>query len=189
MKQMVILAAVVASLSCASPASSADTFKVDPVHSFILFQAHHGKIGFVCGRFNDPAGTFALDESDPTKCTFAIEVPAANVDTHNAKRDEDLQGPSYLEAKKAPAIAFKSTSVKKGKDNTLEVTGTMDLHGVSKEMTVTIELVGKGEMPAGVTRQGIEAAFVIKLSDFGIKSPPGVADEVKLTVALEGIKQ
>jgi polyisoprenoid-binding protein YceI len=80
--------------------------------------------------------------------------------------------------------------VKKGSAaNTLDVTGDLTLHGVTKSVTIPIELTGKGEFPKGTVRAGIEAVFTIKRTDFGMKNMVGpVADEVRLVVALEGTK-
>lgn len=188
MKSVTVAAVLLVPLSLVAPAFAADTYKVDPVHSSVVFRAHHGGIGYVWGRFNDPTGNFVLDESDPAKSTFAVEVPAANVDTHNEKRDDDLKGPRFFDAKTNPAIAFKSTSVKKGEGKVLEVTGTIEMHGVTKTVTLNVELTGQGEMPAGTKRAGLEATFTVKLSDYGIKVT-GVGDEVKVIVAIEGIQQ
>jgi len=171
-------------------ATRADTYKVDPVHSATIFRINHANIGYVWGRINDPGGTFVL-ESDLTKSTFNIELQVANVDTHNEKRDAHLKTPDFFNARQYPTITFKSTAVKQGADaNHLDVTGDLTLHGVTKSITIPIELTGKGQFPPGMERAGLEATFSIKRTDFDMKNMVGmVGDEVRLTVALEGVKQ
>jgi polyisoprenoid-binding protein YceI len=167
----------------------ADTFKADPVHSSVIFRAQHANAGHVWGRFNDPTGTFALDDTDLSKSSFSVEIPVANVDTHNAQRDGHLKSPDFFNAKQYPTITFKSTSAK-AEGNMLQVTGELEMHGVKKTITVPVEILGKGELPPGVKRAGIEATFSVKMTDFGIKGLPGaVGDEIKVIVALEGVKQ
>jgi polyisoprenoid-binding protein YceI len=136
-------------------------------------------------------GTFTIDESDPTKSTFSVELTVEKIDTNNDKRNAHLKSPDFFNAKQYPKITFKSTSVKKGQgDNMLEVTGDLTMHGVKKPSTVQVELTGKGEFPPTVKRAGVEANFVVKTSDFEIKGMPGaLSDEVKVVVSLEGIKQ
>lgn len=191
MNKLSLLVLLAVSLALAAPARAADTYKADPVHSFTLFRAHHAGAGYVWGRFNDPAGTFALDDADPAKSTFTVEIPVANVDTHNAQRDGHLKSPDFFNAKQYPTITFKSTAVKKGDSpNTVSVTGNLTMHGVTKPITVPVELTGKGQFPPGVQRAGVEATFVVKMSEFQIKGLPGVvSDEIKVVVALEGVKQ
>ncbi|MDB5323932.1 MAG: hypothetical protein JWN40_5563 [Phycisphaerales bacterium] len=175
----------------AAQSRAADNYKVDPVHSAAVFRIHHANIGYVWGRINDPAGTFTLDDADPPKSNFNIELQVANVDTHNDKRDGHLKSPDFFNAKQYPTITFKSTAVKQSPSaKVLDVTGDLTLHGVTKSITIPVELTGKGEFPPGTQRAGIEATFTIKRSDFDMKNMLGaVGDEVRLTIALEGVKQ
>jgi polyisoprenoid-binding protein YceI len=190
MKHFATIAAVLTALVVAAAHSrAADNYKADPVHSAVLFRSNHANIGHVWGRFSDLSGTFALDD-DAARSSFNFDVKAASVDTNNSKRDEHLKSPDFLNAKQYPAISFKSTAVKKGaQDKTLEVTGDLNLHGVTRAVTVNVELLGKGEFPPGMQRHGLEATLTVKLSDFQIKGVPGVGDEIRLIVAVEGVKQ
>ena len=186
--------ALVLAATLAGRALAADEYKVDPVHAMVLFRIQHAGIGYVHGRFNDPTGSFTLDEADPTKSTFNVEVQVANVDTHNDKRDAHLKSPDFFNAKQYPTITFKSTSVKKGAaPNTLDVTGDLTLHGVTRSITVQVELTGKGQFPPGAYRAGLETTFTVKRTDYDIKGipamPNAVGDDVRLTVAIEGVKQ
>ena len=174
-----------------SAESRGDTYKVDPVHSSTVFRIQHANLGYVWGRINDPGGTFVLDAADPAKSTFNLELQVANVDTHNDKRDAHLKSPDFFNAKQYPTITFKSKSVKAGvAANMLEVTGDLTLHGVTRSVTIPVELTGKGEFPPGSQRAGVEATFTVKRSEFDMKNMVGpVGDEVRLIVALEGVKQ
>jgi len=190
MKILSLFCVLIISAGLSHWARAADTYKVDPLHSFALFRAHHAGAGMVWGRFNDPTGTLVLDDADPSKDRFSGEIQVGNIDTHNAKRDSDLKSPDFFNARQYPTITFKSTSVKKGEGNMLEVTGSLMMHGITKTVTVPIELTGKGQFPRGMQRAGIEATFQVKMSDFQIKGMPGVVgDEIKVIVALEGVKQ
>ena len=176
-------------LALTAPASAADNYNVDPVHSSSAFRIIHANAAPFWGRFNEPNGTFTLDDADPTKSRFTIELRTNNVDTANAKRDAHLKSPDFFNAKQHPSITFQSTSVKKGQGNMLEVTGNLTMHGVTKPITAQVELTGKGEFPAGTQRAGVEATMTVKMSDFEIKGMPGaLSDEVKVIVALEGTK-
>lgn len=176
--------------SFAAQSGAAETYTVDPVHSSAIFRAHHANAGYVYGRFNDPAGTFTLDDADPTQDSFQIELSTANVDTHNEKRDAHLKSPDFFNAKQYPTITFKSTSVKKGEGTSLEVTGTLEMHGVTKTITIPVQFTGKGEFPPGTQRAGVETNFSVKLTDYEIKGLPGaVGDSIWVVVALEGVKK
>jgi polyisoprenoid-binding protein YceI len=177
-------------LALAAPAFAADTYKVDPVHSATVFRIKHANASFFWGRFNEQSGTFALDEADPAKSSFDITINADSVDTNNEKRTAHVKSPDFFNSKQYPAITFKSTKVEKGDGDTLKVTGDLSFHGVTKPVTVSVELTGKGELPKGMVRAGIEATFTVKMSDFGIKGMPGaLSDEVKIISGMSGVKQ
>ena len=187
MKRFAALALSV--LSLAFNAQAADNYKVDAVHSSSIFRIKHANTAYFYGRFNDPTGTFTLDEADPTKSTFAIELAVDKVDTGNDRRDGHLKSPDFFNAKQFPTITFKSTSVKKDGDK-LAVTGNLTMHGVSKPVTAVVEMTGKGEFPPGTRRAGVEATMTVKMTEFEMKGMPGaLSDDVKIVVALEGIKQ
>ena len=48
-------------------ANAGDTFKVDPVHTFVLFSVQHLGIANTYGRFNDISGTVVFDKDNPSQ--------------------------------------------------------------------------------------------------------------------------
>ena len=185
-----VIVSVLAFAAFSVPAFAApEAYKVDPVHSTSVFRIKHANIAPFWGRFNEPIGSFTLDDADPTKSGFTIELSVDKVDTANAKRDAHLKSPDFFNAKQYPKITFKSTSVAKGEgENVLAVTGDLSMHGVTKQVTIPVELTGKGDF-MGQPRAGVEATMTVKMSDFEIKGMPGaLSDEVKVVVALEGMK-
>ena len=185
------LAVSLALLAASLSALAADNYKVDPIHSTSVFKIKHANTANFYGRFNGPTGSFTLDPADLTKSSFTIELNANNVDTNNPQRDAHLKSPDFFNAKQYPTITFKSTALKAGEGaNMLAVTGNLTMHGVTKSITIPVELTGSGEFPPGMKRSGVEATLVVKLSDYEIKGMPGaLSDDVKVIVSLEGMKQ
>ncbi len=188
--RMTMLAIVVAMAAGMTRAAMADTYKVDPVHSSIVFSIGHLQVNHVYGRFNGASGTIDYDPAAPEKAKLDVQVETKNVDTNVAQRDNDLRSPNFFDAEKFPTIQFKSTSVKPAGEKTLEVTGDLTLHGATRPITVTMTFGGVANDPRMGVRGGFATEFTIKRSDFGMdKMIPMVGDEVKLMVALEGVKQ
>lgn len=167
----------------ASPSVSS-TFKVDAVHSSVLYRIKHLNAAWSYGRFNDVSGTFNIDDGG----AIDVTVKAASVDSANAKRDGHLQSPDFFSAKEFPEITFKSTSMTRTGDDTFEARGPLTLRGVTHDVTVAIEKTGEGPGQRGQGKvQGFEARFTIKRTDFGINYMVGpLGDEVTLIVSLEG---
>jgi polyisoprenoid-binding protein YceI len=167
--------------------SRADTFKIDPVHSTVIFRISHLGTSEQYGRFNGPTGTLEVSNGELTGVN--AQVPVANLDTGNKKREEDVKGPDFFSAKEFPNVTFKSATVKKISDNTYEVTGDITIHGVTKPITATVEKTGQGKGMTGRDIIGFETTFTIKRSDFGVKGLMGpVGDDVRVTFATEADK-
>jgi len=177
-------------LTAGTTARAADTYAVDPVHTFIVFKIRHLDIGYVLGMFVDFSGTIVADKENPEKSSVEMVVTAKSVDTNVKKRDDHLRSDSFLDAVKFPEIRFKSTKVKKIDETTLEVTGNMTLHGISREITVPVEFLGEGKDPWGGYRMAFSTDFDILRSDYGMdKELPGVGDKVHISLVTESIKK
>jgi polyisoprenoid-binding protein YceI len=171
-------------------AAQADTYKIDPVHSAVIFKSLHLNTNYVFGRFNQFGGTINEDSSDPSKTSFEVTVQVDSIDTGNPQRDGHLKSLTFFSAKEFPTITFKSTSVKPSGGKQLEVTGELTLHGKTKPITITSERVGSSNVPQFGQRVGYYSQFKIKRSDFGMSAmPEAIGDEVELFVALEAQKQ
>ncbi|HEV3243737.1 MAG TPA: YceI family protein [Chthoniobacterales bacterium] len=170
-------------------ANAADTFKLDSVHSFVLFSVQHLGIANTYGRFNDISGVVVFDKDNPSNSSVELSVKVESLDTNNSIRDRSLKSPDFFDAKQFPTMTFKSTKVEGGGD-TLKVSGDLTIHGVTKPMTVDFKKGSEGKGVFGEMRGGGETRFTIKRSDFGMNFQQGaVGDEVNITLSLEGIKK
>ncbi len=176
-------------VACGSLARAADTYTVDPVHSSISFMISHVGISNIHGRFNDFSGKITIDPADPAKSTFALSIPIESIDTNNVKRDEHLRAPDYFNAKQFPTMKFQSTKVVPV-DGGYEVTGDLELHGVTKPVTFTLKGGDKVvEFPKGTKRIGLVSTFSIRRSDYGVNTEPkNLGDEIPIFIGIEASK-
>src|SRR5438094_10332377 len=170
-------------------ANAAETFKLDPVHSFVLFSVQHLGIANTYGRFNDISGTVVFDRDSPSKRSVELSVPVESLDTHNSIRERSLKSPDFFDAKQFQTMTFKSTKVE-GSGDKLKVSSDLTRRGVTKPLTADFKKGGEGKGVFGETRGGGETRFTIKRSDFGMNFQQGpVGDEVTIILSLEGVKQ
>lgn len=170
--------------------AKADNYKIDPIHSAVLFKVGHFGVGNIYGRFDTFSGDFVFDANDPTKDSVTLEISTESVDSNAPDRDKHLKSPDFLNAKQFPTATFKSTSFKKVDDKNYEVIGDFTLRGITKPVTVAVQIVGTGSGPKGEPRLGTESTVTLKRSEFDVKAfLPAVTDDVQLRVAVEGIKQ
>jgi polyisoprenoid-binding protein YceI len=176
----------------ASLGFAADNYKLDPVHSGVVFTIHH-LVSNPFGIFHAPEGSVEVDGGVPK---LDISVPVDKLDMGNEQWEKDIKAASWFDAKQFPNITFKTTSVKKlGEDPTtheynFEATGDLTLHGVTKSITVTLTRTGEGKGMKGETRIGYTCTFKVKRSDYGMTTYVGpIGDEVTLMVNIEAIKE
>ncbi len=164
-------------------------YDIDPVHSAVNFKAKHLDTSFTWGRFKGVSGHFNLDEKNPSASSVSIKVDASSVETFDAKRDEHLRGPDFLNTKEFKEITFESKKVEKVGDK-FKITGTLNFNGQKKEVTVEATKIGSiAKDPWGFTRTGFEAEFEITTSDFKVKGVEGVGPKIKLIIGLEGMRK
>lgn len=191
MRSRSFLSIVVATLSLAlaQTAPAADEFKLDPVHSSLLFKIKHMGVSYTWGKFKSPEGKITWDSADPTKSRIEVTAKAANISTDNTKRDEHLKSPDFFDAKQFPTLSFKSTAIKPAGENKYDVTGDLTIRGVTKPITVTLEHVGTASGERG-TKTGFDGQLVINRQDFGVAfMPQAIGNDVEIHVALEADKQ
>jgi polyisoprenoid-binding protein YceI len=193
MKIITFLASVSAFVLSQS-ALSADTYVFDKNHSTMGFQVRH-LFSQVPGKFDDFQGKIVFDEANLQNSTVEVTIKTASVDTGVDMRDKDLRSANFFDAEKFPEITFKSKSVKKTGEATAEVTGDLSMHGVTKEVVLNVELLGKGAGMEGKTVSGWEAKTNLKRSQFGlswnkmIEGTQVVGDDVAIDLRVEADKQ
>ena len=166
-------------------AIDAEEFRVDPVHSTVLFKSLHNNASYFYARFTDVSGSFTFDETKPSASKVRIEVKAESVDTRTAKLDQHLRSPDFFDAKQFPVITFESTKVKKGKKGLYEVTGDLSLHGVTKSITVEMEHIGTAEMRGGKVI-GFHTVFTIDRTEFGMNYGISMlGSDIELIIGIE----
>jgi polyisoprenoid-binding protein YceI len=168
---------------------AADGYAVDGTHSFVNFRVKHNNVAYAYGRFDKVSGSFNFEEGKPESGSLDITVDTASISSGNGKRDDHLKSQDFFSVKEFPTASFKSTGMKKDGEN-LIATGDFTMHGVTKSITVPIDVVGFGEGRGGAKIAGFEAKVTVKRSDYGMTFMQGpLGDEVTIIVSCEGTKK
>ena len=170
-------------------AAHADSYTVDPAHTFPHFSISHLGFSTLQGRFDKTSGKIMLDRAARTG-SVDIAIDATSVSTGFAKRDEHLKSPDFFNAAEFPSITYKSSAVKFKGDTPASVEGNLTLLGVTKPVTLTIDAFNCGANPMNKKEEcGAAASTQFKRSDFGMKfGLPGVGDDIKLVFEIEAYK-
>ncbi len=141
------IAAVAAALFAGSAMADV-TYNTDQGHTEVKFSWNHAGVSIQSGEFDTAAGTVVLAD-DIEKSTVEMTIDAASVSTGFEALDTHLKSADFLEVETHPTMTFKSTSVAKTGDTTMDVTGDLTLHGVTKEVTMSAEITHQGPHPVG----------------------------------------
>jgi polyisoprenoid-binding protein YceI len=169
------------------------TYTIDTAHSRAHFAIRHLAIAHVRGEFTQVTGTVVYDPADLSTLQVDATIDATSFFSGNPQRDEHVKGDHFLDVAKYPTVTFVSKYATPGATGAEKVTGDLTLHGVTKEVTLTIpEISDEITDPWGNRRLGITATTRIKRSDFGIDfNAPlegggfALSDEVAVTLDLQ----
>ena len=168
-----------------------EAYRIDDGHSFANWTIRH-VASKTSGTFSDVKGKILIDRDNLANSSVEAKINVLSVNSSHAKRDEHIKKDEYLDAAKFSEMTFVSSKVE-AKNNTEGVlTGTLTMHGVSKQMSFPFKVLGFGNDPWGGYRMGLEAHTSLKASDFGFgwgtKPNAPVGDEVESTLLIEGVK-
>ncbi|ALL68127.1 MULTISPECIES: YceI family protein [Paraburkholderia] len=192
MKKQLLIAAGALIAGMSFNAMAADTYQLDPNHTYPSFEADHfGGISVWRGKFKKSSGTVTLDRAAKTG-TVDVTIDTASIDTGNDKLDKHLQTPEFFDAAKYPTATYKGTQIRFDGDTPVEVIGTLTLHGVTKPLNLKIESF-KCFINPMLKREvcGTESTATFDRADFGIDwgKSYGFNTKTVLHIQAEGVKQ
>jgi polyisoprenoid-binding protein YceI len=193
--KMSLAAETAAPSAMASP--PAGTYKLDKSHASLVLRASHMGFSIYTTRFSRFDADLTLDPSNLPASTVVTTIDAASFEMDGAPQMclDIMKGPQMLDTAKFPQIVFKSESVRMTGARSMEIAGTLTLHGVTRPLVLTASYNGGySGMPNmdPQARVGFSAQGSFKRSDFGITSgvpapgtTMGVGDLVDFSIEAE----
>lgn len=145
-------------------------WKLDPAHTAAEFSARHMMITTVRGGFKNVTGKLIYDPANPSASYVEAVIDTASMtSTGLADRDNHLKSADFLDVANYPTITFKSTKVEASADGQqAKITGDLTIRGVTRPVTLDVELLGQVNSPFGDERVGFHGATKINREDFGL---------------------
>jgi polyisoprenoid-binding protein YceI len=177
--------------AAASTAIAADTYTIEPNHTYPSFEADHfGGLSVWRGKFTKSSGTIKLDRAAKTG-SIDIAIDTNSIDFGHAKLNEHVMSAEMFDVEKYPKAVYKSSSIQFKGDKPAVVNGELTLHGVTKPVKLVIDSFKC--MPHPMFKRevcGANAVATINRSDFGISYgvQMGFNPEVKLAIQVEALK-
>lgn len=171
------------------------TYEIDPAHSSVHFSVRHLMVSNVRGEFTKVTGTIRFDSDNPAASSVEAAIDASSINTREAQRDTHLKSADFLDSDKFPTITFRSKHIEP-REGGGTVTGDLTIHGVTREITLTVEdLTPEVQDPWGKRRIGASATTKLNRKDFGVAWNAAletgglvVGDEVKVNIEVEAVR-
>ena len=183
------ITAVVLATSVSVSAYAADTYSIDPNHTFPVFEVNHLGFSTQHGRFDKTSGTITLDMA-AKKGSVDLKIETTSLDMGFPLWNEHMSADGFFNTAKFPTMTFKSNKLIFKDDKVVAAEGDFTMLGVTKPLTVTVNDFKCGDHPMLKKPMcGANITGTIKRSDFGMsKYVPAVSDEIKIHVPVEAYK-
>ena len=174
----------------ASACATAQTYQIEPNHTYPSFEADHLGISVWRGKFTKTSGKIVLDKAAKT-AQIEIQIDPNSIDFGHEKMNTHAKSPDMFNVEKFQHISYKSIGVKFNGDTPATVEGELTLLGVTKPVTLNISKF-KCIIHPMLKREvcGADASASFNRTDFGLNyGVPRFAPEVKLAIQVEAVKQ
>ena len=187
-KSMAVLGLCIGLVTGASAMGNATTYQIDGAFSSAEIQHAFRN---VTGRFTDYQGSFVYEPQHVEQSSIAWRLPIESLMVDNGWQSPSLKGSELFDVGTYPDITFTSTGVQ-NYGNILKVTGQLSMLGVTREVTLSVAVLGRGIHPeSGLPIAGLETEFTIRLSDFNINKKTDAAvilgDQIKFKLKTIGV--
>ncbi|HWX33080.1 MAG TPA: YceI family protein [Steroidobacteraceae bacterium] len=178
-------------------APPAGQYQLDKSHASLVFRVSHLGFSTYTSRFSrfDAELTFDPRNIPASKVVTTIDATSLEMDAAPAFCLDIVKGQQMLDTAKFPKIVFRSEKVRMTGAKSMEITGTLDLHGVTRPVVLTGSFNGGyAGMPKmdPQARVGFSAHGSLKRSDFGITfgvpapgTTMGVGDLIDFSIEAE----
>jgi polyisoprenoid-binding protein YceI len=177
-----------ASATTQIPGYVVGTWDIDATHSTVGFSVRHMMVSKVRGYFREFSGEI-VTAADPALSTVHATIDMDSIDTRQEQRDAHIKSADFFDTGNHTVMEFRSTTVRNhGEDWVIE--GDLTIKGITKPVTLDLELNGFGPDAYGGTRAGFSGKTEISRKEFGVDidmpmDGGGVVVGDKISVELE----
>lgn len=171
-------------------------WKIDPMHSEVLFKAKHLMITTVTGQFKAFDLNVETEGDDFTKASsISFTADVDSLSTNNEQRDGHLKSPDFFDAASHPKVIFEGTKME-GTGSDYKLHGNLTMRGTTLPIVLDVEYSGIVTDPYGQTKAGFTVDGKVKRKEFGLMwdavTEAGsivVSDEIKIHAEVQLVKQ
>jgi polyisoprenoid-binding protein YceI len=155
------------------PMAPAGQYQIDKAHASLLMRVSHLGFSTYTTRFSrfDAQMTFDPGNIPASKVVTTIDASSFEMDAAPQVCFDIMKGPQMLDTVKFPQIVFKSERIRMTGAKSMEISGTLTLHGVTRPLVLAATFNGGYPGLPNMdphARIGFSAHGSFKRSDFGM---------------------
>ena len=165
------------------------TYRLDPVHTRILFAVSHAGYSQALGTVSGSTGTVRFDPDDWSSAMVSVSVPMKRFDLGDAGWNRAVGAPNLLDVEGHPVATFVSNRVESRDKQHAKVCGPLTFRGVARDvcLDVAFNQLKRLSLPPFRRVAGFSATTTISRKAFGMDAWQGViGDDVGLRIEAEG---
>jgi len=162
--------ALALALAASAAAAAPVTYAIDPMHTFPSFEADHMGISVWRGKMKKNSGKLVYDKASGAG-TVEITTELASIDFGQDQLNAWARGKDFFDAKKFPRAVYKGRFDAPVNGVPTQVVGELTLHGVTRPLTLKINLLKCVPHPM-LKRDycGADASGSFSREDFGLSA-------------------
>lgn len=175
---------------------STERWQIDSSHSGVHFTVRHLVIAKVRGQFSRWTGTLQVPGGDFARASLDVVIDASSIDTGVADRDTHLRSADFFDVEKYPEITFRSTGVTEAGADRLRVAGALTIKGVTRDVELDVEVLGRTKDPWGNERAAFSATTSVDRREFGLTwnqvletGGVMVGDRIDIAIDVQAVRQ
>ncbi|HVY08106.1 MAG TPA: YceI family protein [Burkholderiales bacterium] len=174
----------------ALPGLAADSYTVDPMHTYPSLEFSHMGMSIWRGKFNKSSGRIVLDRVAKTG-TVDVTIDVASISFGLAAMDEKARSDDFFNVEKFPTATYKG-SIRFAGEKPKSVEGSITLMGVTRPANLKINLFNC--MPHPMLKRefcGADAEGDMNWGEYGMKMSQygqGDAGMVHLRIQVEALR-
>ena len=173
----------------APAAAQVQGYRLDPVHTRIVFAIDHAGFSTALGSISGSTGVVAFDPLDWSSARLDVRVPLRRVDLGDKRWNRAAA--RMLGSASHPEARFIASDVRAVDASHARACGTLYLHGTQQPLCLEVRFnqAGREPLPPFHHKAGFSATATLSRAAFGIDAWAAlVGDEVELRIEAEAAR-
>lgn len=166
-------------------------YRIDPVHSRVMFSVDHLGFSKAIGTFAAPTGWIRFDPDDPAASSAEVELDLRRLDLGDTEWNQRMARRDGFDSEAHPLARFSSQRIEPAGDRAFVLHGELHLRGARYPLELQVQFNRLARHPLTLRRTaGFSARATLSRAALGLDAwKRMVGDEVELRIEVEATRK